>query len=246
MEGALNPNSDSVAKIYNQVYQTESTLGKPIMGTEIDPQYNHATKNILTGWCKDAPNGPILEIGAGSGNLSGHVRSNLPDRTYVAADISLNGLQIARKNSDQLIPTVADMTQLPYANETFAALIYADTLEHAPDIKKAIEEAHRVLIPGGILSVNVPTPKSIVAWILNLLKELKFKTIIRAGEAALTRKKMFGKANFQPYDADLEPDQWKELFENAGFEVRAQTTWPTKESGLNPLTALFCLRKKTQ
>jgi SAM-dependent methyltransferase len=50
----------------------------------------------------------------------------------------------------------SDITCLPFADQSFDAVICAEVLEHIPDEKAAAEELFRVLKPGRILAVSVP------------------------------------------------------------------------------------------
>jgi SAM-dependent methyltransferase len=50
----------------------------------------------------------------------------------------------------------ADATRLPFADESFDAVIAAEILEHVPDDEVAMAEIARVLRPGGTAAVTVP------------------------------------------------------------------------------------------
>jgi SAM-dependent methyltransferase len=50
----------------------------------------------------------------------------------------------------------ADVTRLPFRDETFDAVICSEVLEHIPDNRAAIAELVRVLKPGRNLAVSVP------------------------------------------------------------------------------------------
>lgn len=51
---------------------------------------------------------------------------------------------------------VADALALPFAAGSFDRVICSEVLEHIPDYVAALKEIHRVLKPGGTLSVSVP------------------------------------------------------------------------------------------
>ncbi len=55
-------------------------------------------------------------------------------------------------------PTVMhqDVLDFTFADESFDVYISCDVLEHVPDIKRAVNEAARILKPGGILLGTVP------------------------------------------------------------------------------------------
>ncbi|GIW86737.1 MAG: SAM-dependent methyltransferase [Isosphaeraceae bacterium] len=49
-----------------------------------------------------------------------------------------------------------DLTALTYADATFDLLLTSETLEHVPDLERALAEIHRVLKPGGRHIFTVP------------------------------------------------------------------------------------------
>ena len=53
--------------------------------------------------------------------------------------------------STKLHYSVADATQLPYADQSFDAVVIANALHVMPEPEKALAEIHRVLRPGGLL-----------------------------------------------------------------------------------------------
>lgn len=44
----------------------------------------------------------------------------------------------------------------PWQDSSFENIFAMDVLEHLYDVVKALEECHRILTPGGFLSINVP------------------------------------------------------------------------------------------
>jgi SAM-dependent methyltransferase len=80
----------------------------------------------------------------------------------VAADRSLRSLLHVRRTAgrsgltDRVLPVLADITRLPFADETFDSATSAETLEHLPDDRAAATELARVLVDGGWLVGTVP------------------------------------------------------------------------------------------
>lgn len=64
--------------------------------------------------------------------------------------------------------TRSDALRLPFAGESFDAVICAEVLEHVDDHRQALREMIRVLRPGGLLGISVPGafPEAI-CWRLN-------------------------------------------------------------------------------
>ena len=93
----------------------------------------------------------VLEIATGPGLLAKHVAPAA--RTMLATDYS-DGMIAQAKKGDcpaNLHFEVADAAKLPYANDSFDAVLIANALHIIPEPEKALQEIDRVLRPGGIL-----------------------------------------------------------------------------------------------
>lgn len=94
----------------------------------------------------------ILDIGSGAGQILGHLlKTASPDATLVASDLSHQMLRRARNRvkSDRPNYMAADMTRLPFADETFDCITCGWVIEHLSDPRPALHEFRRVLAPGG-------------------------------------------------------------------------------------------------
>jgi SAM-dependent methyltransferase len=65
--------------------------------------------------------------------------------------------QAARRLADRIRPVIGDAAHLPFADAAFDRVICAEILEHLPDEDAALHEACRVLRPGGLLALSVPS-----------------------------------------------------------------------------------------
>jgi ubiquinone/menaquinone biosynthesis C-methylase UbiE len=96
----------------------------------------------------------VLDIGSGAGQILGQLVRFVPkDACVVGCDISHQMLVRARKRLRSVRPlyVTADMTQLPFADESFDCVTCGYVLEHLQDPKPGLVEFHRVLKPGGKL-----------------------------------------------------------------------------------------------
>ena len=93
----------------------------------------------------------VLELACGSGQLSFRLAPNA--KHWEATDFSENMIAEAKKNArpGNLFFSVKDATDLPYADESFDAVMIANALHIMPEPDKAIGEIYRVLKAEGAL-----------------------------------------------------------------------------------------------
>ena len=109
----------------------------------------------------------LLDLGCGFGR---HAYEGLRRGAHVVAcDLAIPELAETRRIvaamraedeiDDDTIGTAAaaDATRLPFPDDTFDRAIASEVLEHIPDDTGAMAELMRVLRPGGVLAVTVPT-----------------------------------------------------------------------------------------
>ena len=93
----------------------------------------------------------VLEIATGPGLLAKHVAPAA--KRMIATDYS-DGMIAEAKKGDcpaNLTFETADAMNLPYADESFDAVLIVNALHIVPDPEKALGEIRRVLRPGGIM-----------------------------------------------------------------------------------------------
>lgn len=96
----------------------------------------------------------ILDIGSGAGQILGHLlRETHPEARLVACDLSHQMLKRARSRMDSQRPNYlsADLTNLPFLDESFDCVTCGWVLEYVADPRHGLSEIHRVLQPGGSL-----------------------------------------------------------------------------------------------
>lgn len=96
----------------------------------------------------------ILDVGSGAGQILGHLLRRANNQALlVAFDLSHGMLRRARARLDSHRPNyvVGDLTQLPFADNSFDCITCGWVLEHLPDPRPGLAELARVLEPDGRL-----------------------------------------------------------------------------------------------
>ena len=93
----------------------------------------------------------VLELACGTGILSVQLVGNV--KMLEATDFSEEMIRQAKQkcHSSRLHFSVQDATALPYAPETFDAVVISNALHIMPSPEKALAEIRRVLKPEGVL-----------------------------------------------------------------------------------------------
>src|SRR6266516_3382040 len=91
--------------------------------------------------------GRCLDIGCGTGRNFETIRGS--GRTVVGLDVSADQLRLARTRTDGPL-MVADAGVLPFADESFDAVMVMWISTDVDDFGKVLREATRVLQPGGV------------------------------------------------------------------------------------------------
>lgn len=101
----------------------------------------------------------VLEAGSGTGRL-GIALASMKASEVHGVDFAARGLALGAATCERIGRRVrfirADLAALPYAAESFDAIITDSVLEHLDDPDAAISEFARVLRPGGLLALTVP------------------------------------------------------------------------------------------
>lgn len=120
--------------------------------------------------------GPVIDAGCGPGRYAAALRADRPDRTVIAADLSLGMAAAASAADGDVRACVADITALPFATASAGAVLALHMLYHVPEPLAALAEMKRVCRPGGItlISTNATGDKA-------ELRDLRLTTATTAG-----------------------------------------------------------------
>ncbi len=100
--------------------------------------------------------GTVVDLGCGDGYLS----YLIAQRNYrvISVDIAATRLQkLKEKREEQSIKLLqADIKRTGLADRTVDTVVCSEVLEHIPDYEEVLQEAYRILKPGGQFIVTVP------------------------------------------------------------------------------------------
>ncbi|HET8758680.1 MAG TPA: methyltransferase domain-containing protein [Solirubrobacteraceae bacterium] len=206
-----------------QAKQVESTYMTPDV---VDQR--RATRALLD----LRPGETVLDIGSGPGFLADEMAAEVgPEGAVHGVDPSESMLAIARRRETRVAYATGDALALPFADETFDAVVSTQVYEYVTDMPAALAEARRVLRPGGRVLV-LDTDWDAVVWHSNDRDRMM---------------RVLEKWNDHLADPYL-PRRLPRLLRDAGFELTSTTVIPivnqgsrtdTLSHGVMPLIADF-------
>lgn len=103
-----------------------------------------------------------LDVGCGTGEFAERVRDEL-GAEVCAVDISSRMVELTAARG--IDAQVADAQHLPFDEGSFDCVVANWVLYHVPDLDRAVEEAHRVLAPGGrLVASTVGVDHTVELW----------------------------------------------------------------------------------
>ena len=133
----------------------------------------------------------VLDCGCGTGPMIQILHEKYPDKHYVGLDLTPEMVRVAQ--AKQLSNTeflVGDSENLPFAEETFDAVICTNSFHHYPHPQKFFDGAYRVLRSGGRLILRDYTSSNFVVWLMNHL-EMPLANLIGHGDVKIYKSTEF-------------------------------------------------------
>ncbi|MDA9018566.1 class I SAM-dependent methyltransferase [Flavobacteriaceae bacterium] len=158
--------------------------------------------------------GKILEAGVGLGKWLNYFQKK--DYDIVGIDYSEVAIRKLKEFDNSLNAVYGDVTEIPFENDSFDTYLSFGTLEHLEkisDLKKAIDEIHRVLKRDGIAYITIPNLN-----FLNFFFSIKNKVINNN-----IIRKIFGKRRVEShfFEYNYTENEFLKYFDKTKFEVCA-------------------------
>jgi demethylmenaquinone methyltransferase/2-methoxy-6-polyprenyl-1,4-benzoquinol methylase len=122
-----------------------------------------------------APQATVLDLAAGTLDVSLEIIRQKPGSQVAAADFSLAMLCKGKEKlksagvESSILPVAADAYALPFTEARFDAVTIAFGIRNLPDRITALRDMHRVLRPGGMVAILEFIPPD-SGWLQNLYK----------------------------------------------------------------------------
>ncbi len=119
------------------------------------------------------PQGSLLDIAAGTGDIAFEALKTAPAASVVGADFALGMMQVGKRRrpyGQQVTWAGADAMRLPFAEACFDAVVSGYLMRNVVDISQALAEQWRVLKPRGRIVIldTSPPPDNLLKPLITL------------------------------------------------------------------------------
>lgn len=142
--------------MFDRIAPTYDLLNK-LMSFGIDRRWRNTAVRKLR---ESGVSGPVLDLCAGTLDLSVLLEEAFPRERIVASDFSASMLERGKSKVHRTKTVVADALALPFESASFGVVICGFGMRNLADLRKGIREARRVLRPGGtFLTLELFAPR---------------------------------------------------------------------------------------
>jgi ubiquinone/menaquinone biosynthesis methyltransferase len=143
--------------MFERIAPTYDLLNR-LLSAGIDTRWRQqATRAVCA-----APPGPLLDLCAGTLDLTAQLVRRRPGDRVVAVDFSPAMLEAGRRKAPGAETLVADALALPFEDATFAGVVCGFGMRNLADVARGVREVRRVLRPGGVfVTLDLFRPASV-------------------------------------------------------------------------------------
>jgi SAM-dependent methyltransferase len=182
-------------------------IGRPYLDPQVAAAKRRAHLDLLDRWLPDLEGQVVLKTDLWEEGVAGdELLFALAARSGEAHGMDVSPMVVARAGEGAADAPVslrcADVRSLPWPDASFDAVVSTSTLDHletVPEHRRAIEEIHRVLRPGGSLAITFDNAQNMG------------DSLLRA--AARLRAVPF------PLGPGVSREQLEDLLSSSGFEI---------------------------
>lgn len=170
--GSLSFNNDVEEK--NRLSRNNRKVFKEKWGFDID--YYSKSRNEIIQFIKDDEDKPIhvLEIGCGCGATLAKIKYLWPHAEVKGIELIGAVADIGANNFDIIQGNIEEIDVLPYRDDYFDYVIFADVLEHLREPQKVLEKIRRYMKNDAELIVSVPNFMNITVMLPLLRGNLEY------------------------------------------------------------------------
>ncbi len=137
------------------------------------------------------PFSDVLDVGCGTGAVIELLHGKHPGARYVGLDLTPDMIAVAKaKGLDGCEFVVGDAEDLPFAANSFDAVLTSNSFHHYPNPERFFAGVHRVLRPGGRLILRDYTANDFAVWLMNTF-ELPLARLVGHGDVRILKKSEF-------------------------------------------------------
>ena len=159
------------SKEYKDLSVKEFTKAAAIYETDHAGVYNMCKKDYpdVLAELEKEPFTDLLDCGCGTAPMLTLLHEKYPEKHYTGIDLTPKMIEAAKaKNMEGVELVVGDCENLPFAENSFDAVICCQSFHHYPNVQDFFDSVCRVLRPGGRLILRDMTMKSgAVRWFCN-------------------------------------------------------------------------------
>ena len=133
----------------------------------------------------------VLDCGCGTGPMIQLLHEKYPGKHYVGLDLTPEMIHVAQaKKLTNTEFLVGDSENLPFAEDSFDAVICANSFHHYPNPQDFFNSAYRVLRKGGRLILRDYTSSNLMVWLMNHL-EMPLANLFGHGDVKIRKPAEF-------------------------------------------------------